>query len=53
MALVAQSGAQLAGVMLPKTEGADDLSAVHTHADVPLIALVPVSVRFSTSLPSR
>ncbi len=30
----------LAGVMLPKTEGADDLSAVHTHADVPLIALV-------------
>jgi len=40
MALVAQSGAQLAGVMLPKTESQQDLAQVQGLTALPLIALV-------------
>lgn len=40
MALVAQSAAQLAGVMLPKTESQHDLAAVQARTALPLIALV-------------
>lgn len=40
LALVADLPSQLAGVMLSKTESADDLAAVQARAPVPLIALV-------------
>ncbi|MEI7783689.1 MAG: CoA ester lyase [Betaproteobacteria bacterium] len=49
MALVAQSGAQLAGVMLPKTESQQDLAQIQARTPLPLIALVE-SARGMTKL---
>ncbi len=40
LALVAEAGSQLAGIMLPKTESPDDLAAVQARTGLPLIALV-------------
>lgn len=40
LALAGQCASQLAGLMLPKTESAQDLAAVQAHTTLPLIALV-------------